>query len=116
MPLLSGHSAHPDQDGDGAINAFGWAAPGWPAPPNVHALVTTRDGPESTRQSPFGFNVGTRCGDDSNTVAENRALLREALSLPSDPRWLRQVHGTQVAIEPAHDEVEADAAVTRTHR
>lgn len=91
-----------------------WIVPDWPAPPNVHAVLTTREQPEPKRSSPFGFNVGTRCGDDSNTVAENRALLREALSLPSDPRWLRQVHGTQVAIEPAHDEVEADAAVTRT--
>lgn len=91
-----------------------WIVPDWPAPPNVHAVLTTREQPERKRSSQFGFNVGTRCGDDPNTVAENRTLLRKALSLPSEPRWLRQVHGTQVVIEPAHDEVEADAAVTRT--
>ena len=114
MPLLSGHSVKPGQDSDDAINAFGWTAPDWPAPPNVHTLVTARDGPESTRQSPFGFNVGTRCGDDPQTVAHNRAFLREALSLPAEPRWLRQVHGTRVAVEPETDEAEADTAVTRT--
>jgi len=90
-----------------------WIAPDWSAPPNVHAVVTTRDGPGFARQSPYGFNVGTRCGDDPMTVAENRDLLREALSLPSEPRWLRQVHGTLVAVEPNRDEPEADAAVTR---
>jgi YfiH family protein len=65
------------------------------------------------RESPCGFNVGTRCGEDPASVAENRTLLREALGLPSEPRWLRQVHGVQVAVEPTRDEPEADAAVTR---
>jgi YfiH family protein len=91
-----------------------WLVADWPAPPNVHAAVTTRDDPESVRPSPYGFNVGTRCGDESDAVARNRAFLCEALSLPSAPRWLRQVHGTRVAVEPTGDEVEADAAVTRT--
>ncbi|MGH8183615.1 MAG: peptidoglycan editing factor PgeF [Rhodanobacteraceae bacterium] len=87
---------------------------GWPAPPNVRAVVTTRDASPWSEASPYGFNVGMRCGEDPNVVAENRALLHAALALPSAPRWLRQVHGTHVAIEPAHDESEADAAVTRT--
>jgi YfiH family protein len=91
-----------------------WMIPDWPAPPNLHAAVATREGPERARPSPYGFNVGIRCGDDPDTVAENRAFLHAALALPSEPRWLRQVHGTHVAIEPAHDELEADAAVTRT--
>jgi len=90
-----------------------WVTPDWAAPPNVHAVVTTRVQPEDAEPLPYGFNVGTRCGDDPEAVAHNRALLREALSLPSEPRWLRQVHGTRVAIEPAHDEPEADAAITR---
>ena len=91
-----------------------WIIPDWPAPPNVHAAVATREGPERARPSPYGFNVGIRCGDDPDTVAENRAFLHAALALPSEPRWLRQVHGTHVVIEPAHDELEADASVTRT--
>ncbi|TAN05418.1 MAG: peptidoglycan editing factor PgeF [Rhodanobacteraceae bacterium] len=112
-----------------------WIKPAWPAPPHVQAIVTTRDGPGFARQSPCGFNVGARCGDDPAAVAENRTTLREALSLPSEPRWLRQVHGNVVARFPplplagegnpraarmaegkiAQDsrEPQADAAVTR---
>lgn len=70
--------------------------PDWPAPAGVRAAVTTREGPEPTQRSAFGFNVGMRCGDDPLLVARNRAFLREALQLPSDPRWLQQVHGTRV--------------------
>ena len=91
-----------------------WVTPDWAAPPNVHATVTTRVQPEDAEASIYGFNVGSRCGDDPSVVARNRAFLREAVSLPSEPRWLRQVHGTRVTIEPAHDEPETDAAVTRT--
>jgi YfiH family protein len=85
-----------DPNSNDAISASGWIIPDWPAPSNVRAAAATREGPRRARQSPYGFNVGTRCGDDPNAVAENRAFLREVLSLPSEPRWLRQVHGTQV--------------------
>jgi hypothetical protein len=62
---------------------------------------------------PFdAFNLGARCGDDPEAVAENRRQLDAALVLPSPPRWLRQVHGIGVAREPGFDEPEADAAVT----
>lgn len=57
----------------------------WPAPPGVHALVTLRNG------DPI-----------------------ESLALPSTPAWLRQVHGTEVVVEPDPAlQYEADAAVTR---
>ncbi|TAM99431.1 MAG: peptidoglycan editing factor PgeF [Rhodanobacteraceae bacterium] len=92
-----------------------WITPDWPAPANVRAVVTTRGGGEVPPSSPYGFNVGARCGDAPVAVAENRALLVEALSLPSAPRWLRQVHGTHVAVDPDTLEPEADAAVTRAH-
>lgn len=91
-----------------------WLIPDWSAPSNVRAVVTTREGPDGLRESPFGFNVGAHCGDDPEIVAHNRACLRDVLALPSEPRWLRQVHGTSVAVEPGHDEPAADAAVTRT--
>ncbi len=46
-----------------------------------------------------------------------RARLRDALGLPSEPRWLRQVHGTRVLDDADLAEVgaepEADAAITR---
>ena len=86
----------------------------WPAPPGVQALTTLRHG-LGVSQPPFdAFNLGARCGDDPAAVAENRRQLEAELGLPSPPRWLRQVHGTQIAIEPGMDEPEADAAVTRT--
>ena len=90
-----------------------WLVPDWPAPPGVRAMVTTREGLPSSPPSAYGFNIGTRCGDDPAAIVENRELLREVRSLPSEPRWLRQVHGTHVAIDPAPGEPEADAAVTR---
>lgn len=86
----------------------------WPAPPGVRALTTLRHGLGGS-QSPFGtFNLGSRCGDEVVVVAENRRQLEAALALPSPPRWLRQVHGMAVAVEPGDDEPEADAAVTAT--
>ena len=85
----------------------------WPAPAGVHAITTLR-GPAGSSAAPFDrFDMGLRNGDDPAVVAGNRALLAEGLGLPSAPRWLRQVHGSRVAIEPrADDEDEADAAVT----
>jgi hypothetical protein len=94
-----------------------WIVPDWPAPANVHAVATTRNGPGFSVPPFEAFNLGARCGDDPRTVARNRARLREVLELPADPRWLQQVHGTGVARFDAcdiADEVEADAAVTRS--
>lgn len=101
----------------------------WPAPANVHAFTTLRHG-AGVSQAPFDrFNLGTRCGDDAGAVARNRVELVERFALPAPPRWLRQVHGTTVAVEPGEDErgadgqqvdgqhadgQQADAAITRT--
>ena len=89
----------------------------WPAPTNVRALTTLRQGLEvGLSQPPFdAFNLGERCGDAPEAVAHNRAALRWIAELPTDPRWLRQVHGTRVwrfAAGDASQEIEADAAVT----
>ncbi|MGE0081259.1 MAG: peptidoglycan editing factor PgeF [Thiohalomonadaceae bacterium] len=67
--------------------------PDWPAPPQVRAAVTTRVGGVSV--GPYAsLNLGDHVGDDPAAVAENRARLVQALGLPSEPRWLKQVHGT----------------------
>lgn len=93
-----------------------WLFPDWPAPRPVHAAVTTRFGP-GVSGAPFDrLNLGTRSGDDAEAVASNRRALRQALALPSAPRWLHQVHGTTVAeLGPlaGQAEPEADAAVSR---
>jgi len=96
-----------------------WIEADWPAPPGVRALTTTRFGLGVSRPPFDDFNLGARCGDDADAVVENRRLLQAALRLPSAPRWLRQVHGVDVAVEPATvgpdaDEPEADASLTRT--
>jgi len=86
----------------------------WPAPAGVEAFTTLRHAAGAS-SAPFDtFNLGTRSGDDPAIVERNRAELIERFALPSTPRWLRQVHGTHVAVEPGSDEPEADASVTRT--
>jgi YfiH family protein len=93
----------------------------WPAPPRVHALTTLRFG-AGVSQPPFDtFNLGARCGDDPAAVDANRTELVARLGLPSLPRWLQQVHGTDVVRfdERAmplsqRDELQADAAATST--
>jgi len=67
--------------------------PDWPAPVRVRAMVTTRAGGVSVG-SYASLNLGTHVGDDPGAVAENRARLRACL--PSEPRWIDQVHGTDV--------------------
>ncbi|MBI3187660.1 MAG: peptidoglycan editing factor PgeF [Gammaproteobacteria bacterium] len=67
----------------------------WPAPANVRAGVTTRQGGVSV--APYdGFNLATHVGDNPAAVAQNRALLRTTLKLPAEPVWLEQVHGVAV--------------------
>jgi len=85
--------------------------PDWPAPANVRALQTTRDGGVSVGAYAT-LNLGDHVGDDPVAVARNRALLRA--SLPSDPVWLKQVHGNIVADADRTVGVpDADAAVAR---
>ena len=77
-----------------------WLDADWPAPPGVRALSTMRHGLGVSKPPFDAFNLGARCGDDPEAVAENRRQLDAALVLPSPPRWLRQVHGIGVAREP----------------
>jgi len=67
----------------------------WPAPAGVRAVATTRAGGVSTG-SFASLNLGDHVGDDPSSVQHNRALLRDALKLRSDPVWLTQVHGADV--------------------
>ncbi len=68
--------------------------PDWPAPKNVKALQTTRNGGVSI--PPYhSFNLGSHVGDVPLAVAHNRQMLSPLL--PSEPVWLNQVHGMVVA-------------------
>jgi len=87
-----------------------WIVPDWPAPARVRAFVTTRAGGVS--EGEFGsLNLGTKSGDDPARVAANRGVVRA--HLPSEPRFLVQVHGTAVAdLDVAGEGAVADAAAT----
>ncbi len=83
----------------------------WPAPAQVHACTTTRCGGVSA--APYdSLNVGDHCGDVPQHVAENRAIVKQQLHLPSDPFWLQQVHGIAVIDPTQTAERIADAAFT----
>ena len=85
--------------------------PDWPAPANVHAFTTTRNGGFS--EGPWAsLNLGSSCGDDRRHVENNRRLLSGLL--PSEPRWLRQVHGANVVgwDKANAPKTEADAIVS----
>lgn len=68
----------------------------------VHFFCTTRAG--GVGVAPYeSFNLGMGAGEDPAVVRTNRQILQTRL--PSDPLWLKQVHGNVV--------VEADADETR---
>lgn len=91
-----------------------WIRPDWPAPANVRALVTTRDGGVSS--GPYcSMNLALHVHDNPAEVAQNRARLAQYLGVEHDDVcWLEQVHGTRV-IEARHSDAppRADAAFTR---
>lgn len=81
----------------------------WPAPDNVHTLITTRQGGVS--QGAYdSLNLGMHVGDDAECVAENRRRLQVAVPLPI--AYLNQVHGTQIvaARDSIHSPQQADAS------
>lgn len=86
--------------------------PDWPAPTNVKALSTTRQG--GFGAAPFdAFNLANHVEDDPQIVTANRALLGQ--HLPMEPLWLTQVHGTTVVNAACTcPYAEADASVART--
>jgi YfiH family protein len=93
--------------------------PAWPAPPQVHAAVTTRVVPSASHAPYDLFNLGAHCSDAAHDVQANRAMLESLLDLPSAPRWLHQVHATTVKIfdaaaAPDEEPPNADAAIART--
>lgn len=83
--------------------------PDWPAPPNVRAAVTTRDGGVSHIEY-ASFNLASHVGDSADSVATNREILQRSLQLPEQPVWLMQVHGVDVLrhdgvtpVKPSHE-------------
>jgi polyphenol oxidase len=89
----------------------------WPTKPqHVAALSTTRRGgvsvpPYDDGSGQGGLNLGDHVADDSDAVKHNRERLR--VQCPSEPVWLKQVHGTHVVNAAMVQGVpEADASFT----
>lgn len=90
-----------------------WIPASWPAPDGVVAGTTLRHGGISEGRY-RSLNLGAFTDDEPAAVEENRRRFRAICDLPAEPRWLRQVHGSVVVIEPPAMQVaEADASITR---
>ena len=84
----------------------------------VQLFCTTRWG--GVGLAPYdNFNLGLGAGEDMQAVLRNRTILRTLL--PSEPCWLKQVHGRNVVdaddalfFSEGHQPPEADAGVTQT--
>ncbi len=89
--------------------------PQWSAVDGVGAAFTLRSGGISG--APYdSFNLGAHVGDAPEAVAHNRTVLQEDLSLPREPLWLQQVHGTQIVdadLAAAQTPPRGDGAITR---
>ncbi|WP_449370239.1 peptidoglycan editing factor PgeF [Thiomonas sp.] len=99
-----------------------WLQVVWPGNPRVRAVFTSCAGGVSVGPcacgqgaAGAGMNLGSHVGDDPAAVSQNRRLLSAALG-GAQPRYLRQVHGIEVAdLDPMNGEIpepEADAACT----
>ncbi len=89
-----------------------WLPADWPAPANVHAGTSWRQGGIS-QGAYASLNLAMHVGDDPPAVMENR----RRLGLPTEPIWLNQVHGLAVVnagrlLEGSEQVIEADAAYT----
>lgn len=97
---------------DRLVESASLIIPGWPAPEQVRAFSTTRQGGVS--ESPWAsLNLGGHVGDDPVNVTRNRERLASWCALvPGRFGWLNQVHGVEVASLPVSGVPAADAAIT----
>jgi YfiH family protein len=85
--------------------------PDWSAPSNVKAIQTTRLGGVSHARY-ASLNLGLHVGDSMIAVEQNRMRLSHLF--PSEPVWLEQVHGIEVAdADHASCLPRADACIAR---
>ena len=86
--------------------------PNWPAPANVKALQTTRNGGISA--TPYNnLNLGSHVGDNPIHVEKNRQILSQFL--PSEPVWLNQTHSINV-VDAANTSCLPDADASYSNR
>lgn len=67
----------------------------WDAPKNIKAYHTTRIGGFSRKHCQFS-NMSNDVGDLQNCVKKNRNDIKNSLQLPSEPNWMKQIHGSAI--------------------
>jgi len=83
--------------------------PKWPAPENIRAIQTTRNGGISLRQF-SSLNLSNDVGDIEEHVKDNYKKLLNFL--PSDPFWLNQIHSDKSEEIPSKNVLNCDASYT----
>lgn len=91
--------------------------PNGSVPSHIKACSTLRY-PGESQGVYAGFNLGTHVGDDANHVNANRQNLIQLANLPSEPKWLEQIHSTHAVLAesiPADSKeiIQADASYTQ---
>ncbi|MDC0127271.1 peptidoglycan editing factor PgeF [Methylophilaceae bacterium] len=83
--------------------------PKWPAPENVRAIQTTRNGGTSLEKFST-LNLSNNVGDIKQHVDDNYKKLLNFL--PSDPFWLNQIHSNKSEEIPSTKNLNCDASYT----
>jgi len=82
-------------------------------PNNVQLISTTRFTEGGASELGYeNFNLATHVGDEAQAVAHNRTLLIEQFDLPSEPKYLEQIH-SNICLQAASAECVGDAVVTQ---
>ena len=100
MPDIDTTGALPHIETANAMSEFETIRPKWAVSKRLVVHCTTRVGGLSN--APYtSLNLGLHVRDDAQTVHRNRQRLMQQLTLPAEPVWLQQVHGTRVLTLPA---------------
>jgi len=82
-------------------------------PSNIQLISTTRFTESGASELGYGnFNLATHVGDDAKAVARNRNLLIKQFDLPSEPKYLQQIH-SNICLQATSAECIGDAVVTQ---
>ncbi|MDB3992433.1 peptidoglycan editing factor PgeF [Gammaproteobacteria bacterium] len=87
--------------------------PDWPAPSNIHAFVTSRQGGYST-DSFSSLNFALHVNDKLDSVKRNRAVLQASVSRKLTFQWINQIHSASVyRIDAAGPEKKGDGLLCK---
>ena len=87
----------------------GFIIPKWPAPKNIRAIQTMRNGGISLENF-SSLNLSNNVGDINQHVEGNYKKLSNFL--PSDPCWLNQIHSNKCEELPSKKKLNCDASFT----